>query len=133
MTRRKARELTVQILYQLDITKYTIDEVLKNFDDELNKKDSKFTIELVKGVVSNKEEIDELIKKNSEFWKIERISVIDRNILRIGIYELLYRKDIPYKVSINEAIELAKKYAGSESGSFVNGVLDAVFRYQKVK
>lgn len=120
MNRRKARESALQILYQIDITNVPVDEAIKDCE--------RFTIELVNGVLSNKIEIDKLIKNNLDHWQIDRISVIDRNVLRIGVFELIYRKDIPYKVSINEAIELAKKYSSSDSGGFVNGILDAIHK-----
>ena len=110
----------LQILYQLDISKIHVDEVIKDKD--------KFTSDMIAGIISKVKEIDVIIENNTTRWKIDRISAIDRNILRIGVFELIYRKDIPPKVSINEAIELAKKYGGSDSGGFVNGVLDAIHK-----
>jgi N utilization substance protein B len=120
MKRRKARELVLQTLYQVDISGDNVEDVVNS--------DDKFVLELANGVTSNKDEIDKLIEKQVDKWKMDRISAIDKNILRIGVFELVYRKDIPHKVSINEAIELAKKYGGTESGRFINGILDGIMR-----
>ena len=127
-SRRKARELALQALYQIDINKETSKEVLKRFWEEkkISPEAKKFTEELVKGTSTRRKDIDSLICKYSEHWKIERINIIDRNILRFAIYELLYLKNIPPVVTINEAIEIAKKYSTSESGKFLNGILDKI-------
>ncbi len=95
-----------------------------NFSDE------GFTKHIVDGVLKNKKEIDELIKKYATEWPLEQITIIDRNVLRIGLYELLFgdRKEVPPKVAINEAIELAKTYGGDSSGKFINGVLGTIYR-----
>jgi len=83
-----------------------------------------FALELVRGVLDFREEIDKRIRSLSEHWRLERMSIVDRNILRLGAYEVLYRPDIPPKVTIDEAVELAKEYGDEKSGSFVNGILD---------
>jgi N utilization substance protein B len=79
-------------------------------------------------VLTHKAEIDSILKKNAKHWRLDRMASVDKNILRIGAFELCYCPDIPPKVAINEALELAKKFCGGESGAFVNGILDAVLR-----
>jgi len=129
--RSKARELALQILYQIDITGDNYEESLDNFwkgySEEILKDEIKdFTSELVKGVALNLESIDTKISKYATNWVLKRMAVIDRNILRLSSFELLFRSDIPLKVSINEAVELAKKYSGPEASKFVNGILDKI-------
>jgi len=129
--RTQSREFALQLLYQLDITKEKDCEiVLDNLwqsQDELAAEDIKaFTADLVRGVVNQLKEIDAKIAQYASNWQIGRMAVVDRNILRLASYELLFRSDIPPKVSINEAIELAKKYSGIEAAKFVNGVLDKI-------
>jgi len=126
--RRDARELVLKSLYCWEISGKNPDEVFSDLvsDTELDPSSKVFSRELFKQVLEHQEEIDELIKKNVQHWDFSRIAVVDKNILRIGICELLYLDDIPVKVSLDEAIELAKKYSSEDSGSFVNGVLDAV-------
>lgn len=126
--RREARELVLQSLYCWEISGKKPDEVFSDLvsKTELDSSSRVFSRELFKQVLNHQKEIDELIKKNVQHWDFSRIAVVDKNILRIGICELLYLDDIPVKVSLDEAIELAKKYSSEDSGSFVNGVLDAV-------
>ena len=135
-TRRKARELTLQVLFQTDVGEIALDDVISNFwrIEKVLPEIRDFSLRLSRGVMENISRIDEVIKKYTENWALNRINNIDRNILRIAIYELLYCPDIPYKVAINEAIEVAKKYGTSESGKFINGVLDRVAKEEgKVK
>ncbi|ODS33818.1 MAG: putative phosphotransferase [Candidatus Scalindua rubra] len=127
--RTHSREIALQALYQLEIRG---DEVINEIDSFCNKQCkesdvSNFAIKLVKGCIQEKNEIDKKIISTSENWDLHRMPVIDRNILRLACYELLYMNDIPPKVSINEAIDLAKKYSTEKSGLFVNGVLDKVY------
>ncbi|MFH2144687.1 MAG: transcription antitermination factor NusB [Candidatus Omnitrophota bacterium] len=126
--RTKARECALQILYGFDIRKTDIQETLADYwrDRPEKKEVMEFAKVLVDGVLKNKQKIDSYIVKYTENWRIERMAVIDRNIIRMAAYELLFMKDIPPKVSINEAVELAKKYSDEESGRFVNGVLDKI-------
>lgn len=128
--RTKSRELTLQFLYQVDITKDKSDSAIECFWQA--KKESKdikeFAAELIKGIIVNLASIDELISKYAKNWQLKRMAVIDRNILRLGCFELIYLDDIPAKVSINEAIELAKKYGDLDSGKFVNGILDKIHK-----
>jgi len=124
--RTQAREYALQILYQMDITGDLAGEVLNRFwqstscDSEVRS----FTTQIVRGASENLAEIDALIAKYSEHWEIDRMPTIDRSILRSAIYELLYRDDIPPKVAINEALELANKFSTPDSGKFINGILD---------
>jgi len=126
--RTKARECALQILYQIDITKDSPDNLLSAFWE--NKKTESevrdFATALVKGTVENMQKIDDIITKYASNWKLKRMAVVDRNVLRLSAYELLYREDIPPKVAINEAVDLAKKYGDIDSGKFVNGVLDRI-------
>lgn len=121
----------MQVLYQLDITSDTPENALENFwsnqkEEEIDADLKEFSSELVKGVAKNLEEIDKQIVQFAKNWQLKRMAVVDRNIMRLGCFELLYRDDIPPKVSINEAVELAKKFSGVESGKFVNAILDKI-------
>lgn len=129
--RTQARELTLKVLYQIDITKEEYLGVLEGFwqaehEEEIEDQVKDFTSQLVKGVVENKKNIDEKIMQYAANWQLERMAVVDRNILRLSCYELLFRNDIPSKVSINEAVDLAKRYSGVESSKFVNAILDKI-------
>jgi transcription antitermination factor NusB len=129
--RTVAREYALQVLYQLDITNDAPENALENFwsshkEEEVDAALKEFSSELVQGVAKNLEEIDKKIVKYAANWQLKRMAVVDRNIMRLGCFELLYREDIPPKVSINEAVELAKKFSGIESGKFVNAILDKV-------
>ncbi len=126
--RREARELVLRSLYCWEISGNKPEEIFSDLASqmELDNSSKLFSRGLFKSVIEHQKEIDELIKENVQHWDFSRIAVVDKNILRIGICELLYLDDIPVKVSLDEAIELAKKYSSEDSGSFVNGVLDAV-------
>jgi N utilization substance protein B len=129
MKRRRAREYALQILYQFDLTGINPDrEKLKDFWKEhpASEEIKKFTEETVMGTIQHLREIDEIISSVSEHWSVERMAVVDRNILRFATYELLYRNDIPAAVTINEAIEISKKYSDKESPAFINGILDRI-------
>lgn len=126
--RTLARECALKILYKIEVGK---DSVQESFDDFWSRQEAleevrKFAEEIVKGVYENITRIDEIISKYAENWDIKRIAIIDKNIMRIGIFELLYMETIPAKVSINEAIDLAKRYGDVDSGKFVNGILDKI-------
>lgn len=120
--------MAVQVLYQVDMAQSDISEALRVFCDHFEAPESirDFAIELANGAHGHQEEIDSLIKQFSEHWRLERMPIVDRNILRLAIFELLYRPDIPTKVSINEAVDLGKSYGSSESGAFINGILDRI-------
>jgi transcription antitermination protein NusB len=127
-SRRRSREMAIQVLYQVDMARSDINEALRLFCEHFKAPDSirDFAVELANGVDQYREEIDTLIRRFSEHWRLERMSAVDRNILRLAIFELLYRADIPAKVSINEAVDLGKKYGSEDSGSFINGILDRI-------
>jgi len=126
--RRRAREIALQVLYQLDIIQGVPLEVLaahfENFRP--SEKGREFCQRLIEGISQHREEIDRLIEENAENWTLKRMAVVDRNILRLATYELMHCPDIPFKASLNEAIELAKKYGNDDSGAFINGILDKV-------
>jgi N utilization substance protein B len=127
MKRRKAREYALQILFQMDFTEKDIDrrDFEEFWSDKSERKDVKeFTEGLVRGTLDNLGEIDGMIERVAENWLLKRMAAVDRNILRFAVYEILYRKDIPSAVTINEAIEIAKKYSSTEAAPFLNGVLD---------
>lgn len=131
--RHLARTIALQTLYLWDFhgqnrtqvpawISYTHDEFAPKFED------SGFTLELVNGVLDHQAEIDELIGRFAPDWPIPTMTVVDRNVLRLGVYELRFSEGVPSKVAINEAIELAKGFGGEASGKFVNGVLGAVYK-----
>jgi N utilization substance protein B len=132
MKRRKGREIALQILYQKEAAQIPIDEAINNyknyFNIEANNEVFKFGEELALGVNENIEFIDNLIKKYTPSWPLERLNLTDKNILRLAIYEMFFRPDIPEVVSINEAIELAKLYGTDDSPAFINGVLDSIYK-----
>ena len=136
--RHLARILAMQILYQWDfngrknnkfpsIIKLNLREFAPNF------KDKDFIENLVRGVIKHIEEIDKYVTKYAPEWPIEQITIVDRNILRIGIYELKFAEEVPSKVAINEAIELGKTFGGESSGKFINGVLGTIYKKMKDK
>ena len=129
--RTKSREFALQVLYQMDITHDVCSSALDSFwqshaDEEILEELKDFTAELVQGVTENLKLIDQKISQYATNWQLERMAVVDRNILRMSCFELLFRQDIPPKVSINEAVELAKKYSDPEAGKFVNAILDKI-------
>ena len=127
--RRKSRELALQLLYQLDLQEAASAEpYLDEFwarhpvDAEVRT----FVESLVRGTKLHQEKIDEVIVQFAENWELDRMAVVDRNILRLAVYELLYLHDVPTSVVLNEAIEIAKKFGTEDSGAFINGILDKV-------
>ena len=129
--RSRAREYALQMLYQLDITSGTQENVFNNFwldkeHEDVSQELKDFSAELLYGVSQHIVEIDAKIRQYADNWQLERMAFVDRNIMRMGSFELLFREDIPPKVSINEAVELAKKYSGAEAGKFVNAILDKI-------
>ncbi|MGD9015183.1 MAG: transcription antitermination factor NusB [Candidatus Omnitrophota bacterium] len=128
--RTKARQLALQILYQIDITHDDSSVSLDNFwqsqKHEVDSTVKQFTLELVEGIQKYHQIIDHKIAAYAKNWELKRMAVVDRNILRQACFEIIYRPDIPPKVAINEAIELAKRFSGIEASKFVNGVLDKV-------
>jgi N utilization substance protein B len=126
--RRKSREFALQVLYQLNITKKDVHKSLAQFLDHFSGNEEKddFMERLVLGVLEHCKEIDRLIEKYSENWRLDRMTIIDRAILRMATFELLYCGEIPPKVTLNEAIELGKRFGSEDSGSFINGILDRI-------
>ena len=127
--RTQAREYALQLLYEYDIIK-DLPENLTFFwsrqEEPVDEEVRGFTEELVQGTVRYLKDIDKKVSGYAANWNLNRMAVVDRNVLRLGSFELLYLKDIPAKVSINEAVDLAKKYSGEDSGKFVNGILDRI-------
>lgn len=133
--RHLSRSIAMQSLYEWDFrgcNEKTLDELIKKNIQEFGPgmEDDSFVFALVKGVIANKEKIDPIIEKCAPEWPIDQVTVVDRNILRLGIYELLFGnyEEVPPKVAINESIELAKSFGGESSGRFVNGVLGTIYR-----
>lgn len=129
--RTKARELALQLLYQADVSGVNAESLLEGFFNmEANSGEDdavkNFAVDLVRNVSSKLTILDEQISMFATNWQLDRMAMVDRNILRLAAFELLYKEDIPPKVAINEAVELAKKYGDLESGKFVNGVLDKI-------
>ena len=127
-TRRQARELAMQALFYMDMQSNVSLQMLEYFCDNFRppKKVSPFFLTLVNGVVETRTEIDALIERFSKNWKISRMSCVDRNVMRIAVYELLHCEDIPPKVTINEAVDVGKKFGTEESGAFINGIMDSI-------
>ena len=131
--RTKARELALQFLYQADIRKEDNGPLEEEFwhmqdksKEQLSNSIKEFAAVLIDGTLKNLTKIDSIISSYAQNWQLDRMAVIDRNIMRMSTFELLYLDDVPPKVSINEAVDLAKKYGDIESGKFVNGILDKI-------
>ncbi len=135
--RTQSRELALQAIYRLNFQENAaginitalLDELIKSYSalpDNNSGQIVNYARELIEGYLQNQDKVNDAIKKSSANWEFQRIALIDRTILQIAAYELLCRTDIPQAVSINEAIELAKKYGGQDSANFVNGILDKI-------
>lgn len=133
--RRRAREAAVQVLYRYDLVKEnynkTVPETIQR--QNLNPESSEYFQRIIKSTFEHITEIDKCIDEHLKTWTLDRLATIDRSVLRIGCCELLFFPDIPPKVTINEAVDIAKKYSDDESGRFVNGVLDAIYKTLAVK
>lgn len=132
--RTKAREHALKILYQAELTRYDISVSAKNYWADLGSYDKTvkhFSDRLTEGISDLLVPIDEMISSHATNWQLKRMAVIDRNVMRMATYEILHLADIPPKVSINEAVELAKKFGDTESGKFVNGILDKIHKTEK--
>ena len=125
-TRRRARELALQLLYQYELTDASPEAMQVGFDEWRNASDGEreFADILLRGTLDRLETIDEELGRQTTHWRLDRLAAVDRNILRLAIYELMHETDTPHAVIIDEAIEIAKKYGAKDSGRFVNGVLD---------
>src|SRR5258706_7687720 len=130
--RRKARICALQMLFQYDISRPGVDELMSTyweaFGDDMGNVPREFSDSLAQGAISHLDEIDALIKRRAENWRIQRMAVVDRNILRLAIYEFLYQDDTPKTVVINEALEIARRFSTFEATQFINGILDAIKR-----
>ena len=130
-TRRKSRELALQMLFQLDMGKQTADEVRKTFWNERRDLDGKvrgFADDLFRVAAERQAEIDQIVERNAEHWRMDRMAAVDRNVLRCGVAEMLGFADTPKPVVINEALEIGRRFSTPESVTFINGVLDSVAR-----
>jgi len=126
--RRKARECALQILFQLEFNASDADALIRGYwtHQKASEDIKEYGTWLVRGIRSEQEEVDRTIQASSEHWRIARMAVVDRNILRIAVYEMLHEKTLVPAIIINEAIEIAKKYSGEDASVFINGILDAV-------
>jgi N utilization substance protein B len=125
-TRRRARELALQLLYQFELTDASPEEMQAGFEEWRKASDDVrgFADALLRGTLARIDELDEELGRQTTHWRLERLAAVDRNILRLAMYELIYEAGTPHAVVIDEAIEIAKKYGTKDSGRFVNGVLD---------
>ena len=128
--RRKARELALQMLYQHDLSGNTPDTIVSTFEDLQKSKPStrEFATRIFKGTVDNLSKIDEMIVQQADNWRLSRMAVVYRNIIRMSIYEFLNETDTPKLVIIDEAIEIAKKFGTQKSSQFINGILDGILK-----
>jgi len=131
--RRQSRELALQLLYQREHSQASLEEMQEGFESWRGADGSvqEFADELLRGTLDHREEIDELLTKQTAHWRLERLASVDRNILRLAMFELLYRPETPPAVVMDEAIEIAKKFGAEESARFVNGVLDGFVKSRK--
>jgi N utilization substance protein B len=127
-SRSRCREWALQFLYQGEITGPWREEEVQRFwrHFQTGERAPAYLVKLVSGIAQHREELDALIARYSEHWRLERMALVDRNLLRLATYELLYHPEVPAKVVINEAVELAKRFGAEESGAFVNGLLDRI-------
>ena len=134
--RRQSRELALQALFFLDINETDADRGIEDFRDqhteELTPAVEPFFTELVEGVLAQKDRIDALMNQCSKNWRLSRMPAVDRNIMRIAVFEMTGKEDIPCSVSINEAVDIGKKYGTRDSGAFINGVLDRIRTQEKI-
>lgn len=127
LERRKARRMALEILYEKDILRDTTDDIIRARSASNRREPlSDFALTLIHGFERNHEKIDELIAEYADNWSLDRMPIVDRNIIRIGLYEMLFEESIPIRVSINEAVELAKIFGSEDSSKFVNGVLGRI-------
>ncbi len=126
--RRETREWIVQFLFQLDFNPEPIDIALQDFWEEKtpNEREKTYAEEIIKGVVQRKDELDKKLSEYATRWNSERMGSVDRTVMRVALFEMLYREDVPPVVSINEAVHFAKDFSSFQSGRFVNGVLDRI-------
>jgi N utilization substance protein B len=130
--RRKAREIALQLLYQMEVNPGEPREAVELFWKGISASQpvKEFVNRIVEGVHVRQEEIDKLLAKHSEHWRLDRMDMVDKSILRMGVFEIMFCADIPVKVAMNEAVDLGKKFGAEESGAFINGILDKISRVE---
>ena len=128
--RRKARELALQMLYQHDVSGNAPDMIISTFEDLQKSKENtkEFAIKVFTGTLKHMQEVDDMIQAQAENWRLSRMSVVDRNIIRMSVYEFMHEDDTPKLVIIDEAIEIAKRYGTQKSSQFINGILDGILK-----
>jgi transcription antitermination protein NusB len=134
--RRKARECALQMLFQYDVAHPSVDELATTYWGEMAEASEdvrEFATELAIGAISHLEEIDEMIRLRTEHWRISRMAIVDRNLLRLAVYEFLHQPKTPRTVAINEALEIARRFSTQEATQFINGILDAIKRDLEIK
>ena len=128
--RRKARELALQMLYQFDLSGNGPDTIIDTFEDLQKSKPNtrEFAVKIFRGTVSHLDDLDGMIQAQADNWRLSRMAVVDRNIIRMSVYEFLHETDTPKLVVIDEAIEIAKKFGNDKSSQFINGILDGILK-----
>ena len=128
--RRKARELALQMLFQYDMAGNEPDMIITTFEDLQKSKSNtrEFAVKIFRGTVDHLSELDDMIQAQAENWRLSRMAVVDRNIIRMSVYEFLHESDTPKLVIIDEAIEIAKKFGTQKSSQFINGILDGILK-----
>jgi N utilization substance protein B len=128
--RRKGREYALQMLFAMDLTEYLPEEIFSGYKaiQDLNRDAFAQSRRLVEGFFANREEIDGLLSRYAKNWKISRMAVVDRNLLRLAIYELKFQPDIPFPIVLNEALEMSREFSEEDSSPFINGILDTARR-----
>lgn len=134
-SRRMSREIALQVLYALEYQEYDVNEAITHFwrKDELDEKTQQFARQLILGTREHVEFLDNCINESSEHWRLDRMALIDRNIMRLAVYEFHFTPETPRRVVINEAIEIAKRFSSGESTQFINGVLDNIRKSMESK
>ncbi|SFR02641.1 transcription antitermination factor NusB [Desulfoscipio geothermicus] len=135
MGRRQAREAAMQVLYQVEVGRVNVEEACGYVQENLAlaDRDMEYTRYLVHGTIDNLPELDKTIAEYSRDWHFSRLAAVDKSILRMALFEMLYAEDIPESVAINEAVELTKVFSGKESGKFINGILGAILKKEVIK
>src|SRR4051812_43565538 len=128
--RRNARELSLKVLFQIEVGKLPPEEALETSFEQVHPpdEDRAYVAEVVRGVVREERELDRVIEELAEGWRLDRLAKVDKNVLRLALYELIHRPDVPVNVVVNDAVEVAKKYSTEDSGRFVNGILGSFLR-----
>jgi len=128
--RRKARELALQMLFQFDMAGNPPDTIVATFEDLQKSKANtrEFAVKIFQGTVDHMAEIDDMIQQQADNWRLSRMAIVDRNIIRMSIYEFMHETDTPKLVIIDEAIEIAKKFGTQKSSQFINGILDGILK-----